>query len=85
VATIYGVGLANIFCLPAAHKLKFHLHRSVQRRELILEGVIGIVEGLNPKLIRSKLEAYAGTAAAKPAKPRKQEKEKQRPDAQKAA
>jgi chemotaxis protein MotA len=44
-------------------------------QELILEGVSGIVEGLNPRLIRSKLEAYthqaAGGKAAKPAKPPK--------------
>jgi flagellar motor component MotA len=37
-------------------------------RELILEGVIGIVEGSNPKLIRSKLEAYTHRQPAKPAK-----------------
>ncbi len=85
VATIYGVSLANIFCLPAANKLKARVHRTVERRELILEGVIGIVEGLNPKLIRSKLEAYAGTSAPKKDKAPEKEKEKIRPDAKKAA
>ncbi|MCX6625160.1 MAG: flagellar motor protein [Acidobacteria bacterium] len=84
VATIYGVSLANIFCLPAANKLKSHVHRAVERRELILEGVIGIVEGLNPKLIRSKLDAYGG-AAPRQQKPKEPEKEKKRPDARKAA
>jgi chemotaxis protein MotA len=58
VATVYGVGSANIFFLPAAQKLKARAHRVVEMRELVLEGVIGIVEGLNPKLLRGKLEAY---------------------------
>jgi chemotaxis protein MotA len=58
VATVYGVGTANLFFLPAASKIKARSHALIQRKELILEGVLGIVEGLNPKLIRSKLEAY---------------------------
>jgi chemotaxis protein MotA len=71
VATVYGVGSANLFFLPAANKLKARLHRAIRIRELMLEGVMAIVEGLNPRLIRLKLEAYAresdGAKAAKPA------------------
>ena len=59
VATVYGVGLANLLLLPAAAKIKARARGDVHRMELILEGVCGIVEGLNPKLIRSKIEAYA--------------------------
>lgn len=62
VATVYGVALANLFLLPAANKIKTGIHRQIERKELILEGVVGIVEGLNPKLIRSKIEAYAHSA-----------------------
>jgi chemotaxis protein MotA len=62
VATVYGVALANIFLLPAANKIKARMQHDLQMRELIIEGVSGIVEGLNPKLIRSKLEAYAPPA-----------------------
>jgi chemotaxis protein MotA len=58
VATVYGVGSANLLFLPAASKIKARVHSELQRKELILEGVSGIVEGLNPKLIRAKLEAY---------------------------
>src|SRR5579872_5399801 len=68
VATVYGVALANLFLLPAANKIKARVYQDVQRKELMLEGVIGIVEGLNPKLIRSKLEAYARSAPAAPGK-----------------
>jgi len=63
VATIYGVAFANLFFLPAAGKIKARAQQKVEIRELILEGVIGIVEGLNPKLIRTKLEAYARAEA----------------------
>jgi chemotaxis protein MotA len=58
VATVYGVGTANIFFLPAGNKIKVRMQKVTQTQELMLEGVAGIVEGLNPKLIRSKLEAY---------------------------
>ena len=58
VATVYGVAAANIIFLPAATKLKLRLQHSVQVKELMLEGVVSIAEGLNPKLVRSKLEAY---------------------------
>lgn len=59
VATVYGVGVANIFFLPFAAKLKARGSRATILKELMLEGVVGIVEGLNPTLIRLKLEAFA--------------------------
>ena len=58
VATIYGVGSANLLFLPAGHKIRLRAAAARERQELILEGVCSIAEGLNPKLIRSKLEAY---------------------------
>ena len=58
VATVYGVAVANIVLIPAATKLKLRLQHSVQIKELMLEGVVSIAEGLNPKLVGSKLEAY---------------------------
>lgn len=58
VATVYGVGLANLFCLPVAGKIKARAAEETHMREMILEGVCGIVEGLNPKLLRVKLEAF---------------------------
>ncbi len=59
VATVYGVALANIFLLPAGNKLKARVREEVRIRELALEGILSVVEGMNPKLIRTKLEAYA--------------------------
>ncbi len=58
VATIYGVAMANLICLPAAGKLKFR-HREEQRiKEMMLEGVISILEGMNPRMIETKLRTY---------------------------
>jgi chemotaxis protein MotA len=70
VATVYGVGSANLLFLPAATKIKSRARAETHRMELILEGVCGIVEGLNPKLIRLKLEAFTREAPVrkKPAK-----------------
>lgn len=71
VATVYGVAIANIFFLPAGGKLRARLHHEVQLRELMLQGVLAIVEGLNPKLIRTRLDAYVeqhGSAKEKTAK-----------------
>ncbi len=58
VATIYGVGLANLFFLPAANKLKTIIGRQNQYREMILDGLIAIAEGENPRNISSKLKGY---------------------------
>ncbi len=58
VATIYGVGFANLFLIPVAHKLK-HLNQLQARyREMIIEGLVGIAEGENPRVIENRLVAY---------------------------
>lgn len=58
VATVYGVALANIFLIPAGNKIKAAIHREVQRREMVLEGVLAVIEGLNPQIVRSKLNSF---------------------------
>ncbi len=58
VATIYGVALSNLFCLPAAGKLKIRHKEHVMLREMMLEGVISILEGLNPRMIETKLRTF---------------------------
>jgi chemotaxis protein MotA len=58
VATIYGVASANLLLLPAAAKLRFRSNREMQTKELIVEGVIAIAEGLNSHLIRMRLENF---------------------------
>ncbi len=58
VATIYGVGLANIFFLPLGNKLKSSIHKQSKFREMIIEGIIAIAEGENPRNIETKLKGY---------------------------
>jgi chemotaxis protein MotA len=58
VATIYGVGLANLFFLPFAGKIRIHLRDDQQRREMMLEGVISILEGMNPRMLALKLSGF---------------------------
>lgn len=58
VATVYGVASANLLFLPAASKLRARMRSAAKSRELMLDGVLSIAEGLNPKLIRTKLDAY---------------------------
>lgn len=58
VATIYGVAIANLICLPAAAKLKFRHREEVMIKEMMLEGVISILEGMNPRMIETKLRTY---------------------------
>lgn len=67
VATIYGVAAANLFFLPAANKLKARGQNDIHLKELLLEGVSAILEGMNPKLIRTKLEAFAHESGKKAA------------------
>jgi chemotaxis protein MotA len=65
VATVYGVGLANLFFLPAAGKIKARVQQQIKINEMLLEGVCSIVEGMNPKMIALKLEPFARRRAQK--------------------
>ena len=58
VATIYGVGAANLFFLPAAGKLRLRIREEHLRREMMLESVISILEGMNPRMLEGKLTGY---------------------------
>ncbi|MGH8176251.1 MAG: flagellar motor protein [Steroidobacter sp.] len=58
VATIYGIGLANLFFLPAASKLRVAIQGLNEGREMVVEGMISIAQGENPRSIESKLQGY---------------------------
>ena len=60
VATVYGVGLANILLLPIASKIQAQGRRIAELRELTLAGVLAIAAGTNPRLIQLQLDAYRG-------------------------
>ncbi len=71
VATLYGVGSANLIFLPIATKLKMKARHEARRRELVIEGIMAIQEGLNPRTIQEKLVGFAARADAPPARPAK--------------
>lgn len=58
VATIYGLVVANIICLPIGNKLKHHVKTETLRKELILEGLIGVLNGESTHYIERRLKAY---------------------------
>ncbi len=58
VATVYGVGSANLIFLPFAHKLKLKIREDIRRKELILEGLCAVQEGLNPHHIEKRLQIF---------------------------
>jgi chemotaxis protein MotA len=63
VATVYGVGIANLVLLPMATKLRRRAADAARRRILVFEGILAIQEGLNPRLIDQKLRGFIDNPA----------------------
>ncbi len=63
VATLYGVGLANLLLLPLSGKLRHRAREAEQMREATLEGVLSIVDGATPRALREKLGMASGDRA----------------------
>ena len=62
VATIYGVGSANLFFLPVSGKIKIRIRQEQVLREMMLEGVISILEGMNPRMLETMLLGFFAEA-----------------------
>ncbi len=58
IATIYGVGFANLIYLPIANKIRAIIHQQTMYREMISEGLMSIAQGENPHAIANKLSAF---------------------------
>jgi chemotaxis protein MotA len=58
VATVYGVGLANLVLMPWGTKLKRKAQQRMIAKEVVKLGVVGIQEGLNPHFLQEKLEVF---------------------------
>jgi chemotaxis protein MotA len=67
VATVYGVGIANLILLPVANKLKRKITVEKERKTMIAEGALAIQEGLNPRVLEEKLRALIGQHGPAPA------------------
>lgn len=70
VATIYGVGAANLFFLPFAGKLRIRIREEQVLREMTLEGVVSILEGMNPRALETKLLGFLAESQSRAAKAR---------------
>ncbi len=66
VATVYGVGAANLLLLPVSKKIRNNLRREINFRTMIVEAVIGIQTGINPHYLREKLLAFTERGRAGP-------------------
>ena len=58
VATVYGVGLANLVFLPIANKLKAIIAQDAVMREILVDGLVVIANGENPRTIEARLQGY---------------------------
>jgi chemotaxis protein MotA len=78
VATIYGVGLANLFFLPFAGKMRIRIRDDHRRREMMLEGVISILEGMNPRMLQIQLASFVDDSSQKPDLEKHREKSREK-------
>jgi chemotaxis protein MotA len=58
VATVYGVGAANLLFLPVANKIKLKLKEEAGLRTMVIMGLVGLAQGENPRLLQEKLESF---------------------------
>jgi chemotaxis protein MotA len=58
VATIYGVGFANLIFLPISKKLLAHVGSVISQREMLVDGLVGIANGDNPRIIENRMRGY---------------------------
>jgi len=65
VATVYGVGSANLLFLPLAGNIKIKIRARGVLKELMIEGLMAIATGENPRLLREKLEGFLEKAKNK--------------------
>jgi chemotaxis protein MotA len=68
VATIYGVGSANLFFLPVAGKLKHRIHEDIFLKHMTIEGIVSVLEGMNPRILEVNLESFLPATRARAAK-----------------
>ena len=59
VSTIYGLALANLILLPVAHRIRARAAENFEAQEMVLEGVLAIVDSTHPSLVRMRLEPFA--------------------------
>ena len=67
VSTIYGLALANLLLLPAAHRIRARVAEAFETQELVMEGALCLFDKVHPSLVRQRLRCFireAGGAQA---------------------
>lgn len=62
ITTFYGAALANVFFIPAAGKLRVRTGMELLGKEIIIEGILSIQSGDNPRVVEQKLKAFVSPA-----------------------
>jgi len=65
VSTIYGLGLANLILLPAAHRIHARVAEAFETHEMIMEGVLCIFDSMHPSLVRERLNFFVRKSESK--------------------
>jgi chemotaxis protein MotA len=58
ISTIYGLALANLLFLPAAHRIRASMEEASVTDELIAEGALGVLDAIHPTLLRERLQGF---------------------------
>jgi chemotaxis protein MotA len=66
VCTLYGAVLANLVFLPIANKLEFRTKEESLAKQVIIEGIVSIMQGANPKVLKEKLDAFVSPSQRRP-------------------
>lgn len=85
VATIYGVAAANLIFLPMAGKLKIRVREEQRLKEMAIEGVVSILEGMNPRILEVKLQSFLTTQASQAKSQSKKKKDEKTAEQESAA
>lgn len=72
VSTIYGLAMANLLLLPAAHRIRARTAENFETQELIIEGVLSVIDNVHPAMIRMRLNAYTRPRDAQKEQPETQ-------------
>lgn len=62
LTTLYGALIANVFCLPAAGKLRVRTAKELLTKEIVIEGILSIQSGDHPRIVEQKLKAFVSPA-----------------------
>ena len=73
-AALYGIGIANLVFIPIGNKLKMRSNQEILLREVMIEGILSIQAGDNPRIVEEELKAFMPPSLRAQIEKRKEEK-----------